>query len=89
MAGASVESINAIINVVMVPWFIFNFIAGLSLVARRFHDIDRSGWWYLIILTVIGVLVVLYWLCKKGDDGENRFGDNPMEEITTYSLSES
>ena len=89
MVGASVESINAIINVVMVPWFIFNFISGLSLVARRFHDIDRSGWWYLIILTVIGVFVVLYWLCKKGDDGENRFGDNPLEEITAYSLSES
>jgi uncharacterized membrane protein YhaH (DUF805 family) len=53
-------------------------VAGLSLVARRLHDIDKSGWWYLILLTVIGGLFLCYWFCKKGDAEDNRFGPNPL-----------
>ena len=53
-------------------------IAGLSLSVRRLHDIDRSGWWNLIIFTIIGIVVLLYWACKKGDEGENRFGADTL-----------
>jgi uncharacterized membrane protein YhaH (DUF805 family) len=58
--------------------FLAPSIAGLSLVARRLHDINRSGWWYLVVFTIIGIFVVLYWLCKKGDEEENQFGPNPL-----------
>ena len=29
--------------------------------ARRLHDIGKSGWWQLIMLTVIGLLLLIYW----------------------------
>ena len=54
-------------------------IPSVAIVARRLHDINKSGWWYLIIFTIIGVIPVIYWLCKAGDDGENNYGFNPLK----------
>ena len=53
-------------------------VPSLSVSVRRLHDVNRSGWWLLIELTVIGIFLVLYWCCKKGDEGENRFGPKPV-----------
>ena len=51
------------------------FLPSLAVAVRRLHDIDRSGWWYLIILVpIIGALVLLYWYIQRGTDGPNQFG---------------
>ena len=48
---------------------------SLAVAVRRLHDIDRSGWWYLIIIVpIIGPLVLLYWYIQPGTDGSNQFG---------------
>jgi uncharacterized membrane protein YhaH (DUF805 family) len=49
---------------------------GVSI--RRLHDIDRGGWWLLIAFTVIGLILLLVWDCRKGTDGPNRFGPDPL-----------
>ena len=47
----------------------------LAVNCRRLHDINKSGWWQLLMFVpVIGWLILLYWFVKPGDDGENRFG---------------
>jgi len=51
----------------------------LAVSARRLHDIDRSGWWALLIFTVIGYIVLLVWACMRGTVGANRFGPDPLE----------
>ena len=51
---------------------------GLAVSVRRLHDIDRTGWWILITLTIIGLIVLLIWDCTKGTDGPNRFGPDPL-----------
>jgi uncharacterized membrane protein YhaH (DUF805 family) len=51
----------------------------LAVSARRLHDIDRSGWWALLIFTVIGYVVLLVWACMRGTVGANRFGPDPLE----------
>jgi uncharacterized membrane protein YhaH (DUF805 family) len=51
----------------------------LAVSARRLHDIDRSGWWALLIFTVIGYVVLIYWACMRGTVGANRFGPDPLE----------
>ena len=30
------------------------FLPGLAMSVRRLHDLDRTGWWMLIALTIIG-----------------------------------
>ena len=53
-----------------------NIIPNIALVTRRLHDVGRSGWWYLIVITVIGIIPFLYWVCKKGDTGPNKYGED-------------
>ena len=77
--GLSGSIVALIVLLLIVIFSLFLTIASLALVVRRLHDTNKSGWWYLIIFTIIGVLPLLYWYCKKGDEGENRFGSNPLD----------
>ena len=54
------------------------FLPSLAVSIRRLHDIDRTGWWMLIIFTIIGVLLLLAWDCIKGTTGSNRYGPDPL-----------
>ena len=54
------------------------FLPGLGVTVRRLHDIDRTGWWLLISLTIIGAFFLIYWYCQPGTPGPNRFGPNPL-----------
>ena len=48
---------------------------GLVVSIRRLHDLDRSGWWYLILfIPLIGWVVLIIWACMRGTLGANRFG---------------
>jgi uncharacterized membrane protein YhaH (DUF805 family) len=51
---------------------------SIAVLARRVHDIDRTAWWLLLLLTVIGGLVLLYWAFVKGTDGPNQYGPDPL-----------
>ena len=57
---------------------VINGIASLALLlpalavgARRLHDIGRTGWWQLLLLTGIGFLVLLYWWVQPSDGSAN------------------
>ena len=57
--------------------FISNFIFLIPEIAvsiRRLHDINKSGWWILLTLTIIGIIPLTYFYCIKGDDGANDYG---------------
>lgn len=65
----------------------------IAVVARRLHDIGRSGWWQVVglaavpavfispllsALVVLGsVILLLVCVCLDGQPGDNRFGPNP------------
>jgi uncharacterized membrane protein YhaH (DUF805 family) len=58
---------------------IFNLIAlvpGVALTVRRLHDIGRSGWWVLLILTIVGLIPLIYWYCQPGNRHPNKFGND-------------
>jgi len=66
-------------SILIIPFQIGVLIPSFAILARRLHDINKSGWWYLIVFTIIGVIPLIYWLCKAGDDGENNYGFNPLK----------
>jgi uncharacterized membrane protein YhaH (DUF805 family) len=78
IAGLPFMDYDGAVSPLGMIWSIATFIPLLSVNVRRLHDVNRSGWWLLIELTVIGILLILFWCCKKGDEGENRFGPKPI-----------
>ena len=44
---------------------------GLAVSVRRLHDVNKSGWWLLIMLTGIGILLLAYWVLLPSKDEEN------------------
>jgi uncharacterized membrane protein YhaH (DUF805 family) len=54
------------------------FLPGLAVSIRRLHDIDRSGYWVLLALTIVGILWLIYWACVPGTEGDNDFGPDPL-----------
>ena len=49
-------------------------IPELSVSIRRLHDINKSGLWILLSITIIGIVPLLYFYCLKGDESLNDFG---------------
>jgi uncharacterized membrane protein YhaH (DUF805 family) len=53
---------------------------GLGVAVRRLHDTGRSGWWLLIALTIIGIVVLIVFLVTEGEPGANSYGPSPKGE---------
>ncbi len=77
--GLFSTSLQTIFGVVSLLFSLSTFVPSLAVMVRRFHDIDRSGWWSLIIfIPLIGFIVFIVWVCKRGTFGPNRFGPDPL-----------
>jgi len=53
------------------------FIPSLAVLCRRFHDTGRSGWSWLWVFTIIGIVPVFIWLCSDSQYCENEYGPCP------------
>ena len=68
-------------------------VQAIAVSVRRLQDTDRSGWFFLLILTPIvgaffgdigllvsfvGWIVLLVFFVQRGDSGSNRFGYDPL-----------
>lgn len=51
---------------------------SLAVGARRLHDIGRSGWWQLIMITIIGYLVLIFFWVQESQQEDNDFGQIPQ-----------
>jgi uncharacterized membrane protein YhaH (DUF805 family) len=75
IAGAAEGALSVLPVVVLIGLFV----PILAVAVRRFHDVDKSGWWVLIgLVPLVGIILQLVWFCKRGTDGSNRFGDDPL-----------
>ena len=51
---------------------------SIAVGARRLHDIGKSGWWQLLILTIIGIILLIVWFATIGSSKKNNYG-NPIK----------
>ena len=80
---AAVASIALTFTIGMIPLIGFLLmiplaVLGFGLTARRFHDINMTGWASLILFVpIINLIAVIYLCWKHGDVAVNPFGAVP------------
>jgi uncharacterized membrane protein YhaH (DUF805 family) len=58
------------------------FIPSLAVLFRRLHDTGHSAWWiFIALIPVVGVIVLLVFVTRDSEPGENRFGPNPKATL--------
>jgi uncharacterized membrane protein YhaH (DUF805 family) len=51
------------------------FIPSLAVSVRRLHDINKSGWWYLIaLIPLIGGILLIVWFATETKPEPNQWG---------------
>ena len=56
-------------------------VPSIAVSVRRLHDIDRSGWWFLIAIVPVIYIVLLFMMLLDGKPGTNQYGFNPKDVI--------
>ncbi|PJZ46752.1 DUF805 domain-containing protein [Leptospira brenneri] len=59
-------ALNMILPIIGGIFSLAILLPSLSVGSRRLHDVGMSGWWQLIGLTGIGVLVLIFFWAQKG-----------------------
>lgn len=96
MAATYFASIVAVVAVnwgddplsMMVPVLMASFavllvfsVPAVSVGVRRLHDAGFSGLWtFIVLLPYLGLLVLMVLCCLPGDNGDNRYGPDPLAE---------
>lgn len=59
---------------------LLTLLPALAVTSRRWHDLGRTGWWTLLnIVAGVGTLVTLCFFLKRGDEGRNYYGRDPLK----------
>jgi len=74
LLGYSAEDTGAISLIFQ----IIIILPSIAVGARRLHDIGKSGWWQLLILTIIGIILLIVWFATIGSSKKNNYG-NPIK----------
>lgn len=73
---------SAAMMILIIPYVVYCVVVILPLMAlmvQRLHDINKSGWWMLLmLLPVIGWIALMVLWALKGQAEDNQFGSNPL-----------
>lgn len=69
----------AIFYILVVAVYVLAFVCGVSLGVRRLHDLNRTGWMFLLFLIpLVNIALAIYMLFFRGTEGHNKYGPDPL-----------
>ncbi len=80
ISGEFVSGICPLYSPINFVFVVALLLPSLAIAVRRLHDVDRTGWWMLLALTGIGIVLLLFWQYQKGTSGSNKFGNDPLSK---------
>jgi uncharacterized membrane protein YhaH (DUF805 family) len=62
-----------------------NFLPGIAVKVRRFHDLDQTGWLVLVFAIANAIISVTWiaqmiWYAMPGTNGPNQYGPDPYHD---------
>lgn len=66
-AAVIISLINLLVSIALI-------LPGIAVTVRRLHDTGRSGWWYLLVFTIVGIIPLIIWFCANTDPKANKWG---------------
>lgn len=55
---------------------------NLCLSVKRLHDLDKSGWYFLVyLIPIVGSFFIFYLWFAKGIEGDNQYGPDPLAQV--------
>lgn len=81
VVGVLLAAAVPILGILVLIFYLAIIIPSIAVSIRRLHDLDKSGWWILLSLVPIVSLLLLYWFCLKGTEGDNQFGPDPLGNV--------
>ena len=73
---------GVLVIVLAIVFVVFHIWISLAVYCKRWHDLNKSGWWSLInLIPIVGQIWLFIELgFLKGTPGQNRFGEDPDPE---------
>ena len=78
IATGMVDIESAEMGILSIIFTLLLFVPSLSVTARRLQDRGWSGWWQLLYLTIVGILVIIVLNILPAKEDENNWGRNPL-----------
>ncbi|MGF7480665.1 DUF805 domain-containing protein [Providencia sp. SP181] len=72
-----IGSIGYIASIILVIYSLGIIVPSIAVTIKHLHDIDKSGWWYLISFVPFGGIVLFVFSILDGTPSNNRFGPDP------------
>ena len=90
MGSAMVGAGMGLMLLLFIPfyiWLLLTAVASLAVTVRRFHDLNLSGWIYLVFLVlgavpfvnILSSIALLVMMCLRGTQGPNKYGEDPTD----------
>ncbi len=63
----------------LIPVYLVVLYVSIAISVKRWHDRNKSGWWYLIGLVpyIGGIWAFIENGCLRGTEGPNNYGEDP------------
>ena len=78
IATGMVDVESSEMGILSIIFTLFIFVPSISVTARRLQDRGWSGWWQLLYLTIVGILIIIVLNILPAKEDENKWGRNPL-----------
>jgi uncharacterized membrane protein YhaH (DUF805 family) len=68
------EALSVVVNSALL-------LPSLAVSSRRLHDTGRSGWWVVLVFTIIGGIPVIIWWAREGKKEEHELAPVAADNV--------